>query len=117
MGLDVSAHLVYGIKLPEEFKISDDESYLEKLDNIFYPYKKEAPYPNLDLVHIGNCDEPEVIVVCKNKQYSVYWTAEPIDITKLNYINLNELDELEEFCKNHELIYDPKWYFGCYCSY
>ena len=85
MGLDVSAHLVYGIKLPEEFKVEDrDLLPIEAIEEIFYPYDMEKRYTGVEPVCIGSCDEPEIIIGLKN--ISVDWTAEAIDIENLDKI-------------------------------
>lgn len=112
MGLDISAHLVYGVKLPEEFKIEDEElSVEEAIDELFH-YSKPDSYPGLTPRFIGSCDEPEVIIGLK--EISVDWTAEPIEAGDLCKIYN---PTLVEFCKDFDIKYEPKWYLGCYVSY
>ncbi len=111
MGMDVCTHLVFGIKLPEEFKIDTDEkSYMEEFENIFY--STEKPYPNLDMVLIGDCQEPDIFIV--SEDYSAEWTASPIELDKLTPKYFNEL---EKFCRDFDIEFNPSWYLGCYVSY
>lgn len=116
MGIDVDANLVYGIKLPEEWKISDsDISAIEALEDIIYPYDGSSKYPNLDIVIIGDCDEPDLFIGCKSSNFSVRWTSIPIteDLT----VDDDELEELYQFMEDFSIKLSPSWHLGCYVSY
>ena len=112
MGMDVSAHLVFGVKLPESFKRDTDEFYYaEELENIFYS-SEGKPYPHLDLIHLGSCEEPDIIISCLD--YSVDWTSIPIDLDEMEP---RHFDELAKFCKDFDIEFKAEWYLGCYVSY
>jgi len=114
MGMSVYGELAFGIKLPEEFKLEDDEdcSVGEMLDEIFYPFDKPELYPHLNIVCIGNCDQPEYIIATVN--HSVEWGAIEINSDDLEPTHFGELGK---FCEDFDLDFDPKWYLGCYYSY
>ena len=112
MGMDMSAHLVYGIKLPENF--GGDDYTTEKVENIFYPFNEKKPYPSLEEVYLGDCDNPEIFITAFNK--AVSWLATPIELEELTD-DFDKDDELYKFCQDFNLEYDPRWYLGCYVSY
>lgn len=117
MGLDVTGILAFGVKLPEDFKITEDNSLYEDLDLLFYSYTEEpVKYKNLELVLIGDCDDPEYIVACKNSVYSVDWTAKPINFDELRVL-WNQVDELNQFKADFDIKLRSSWYLGCYSSY
>lgn len=118
MGLDVSGYLVYGIILPKEFVINDDDTYYEEaIENLFYPYDKEKPYPNLEPVSLGSCDEPEILIAYKNHIHSIYWYDNPMEIDLYKLVPPKDIGELQDFCFTFNLECKPKWYLGCYSSY
>ena len=120
MGIDVDAVLVFGIILPDEFIIVDEEneSVWEKLDEIFSPYKGESQYPGLEVVPIGTCDNPEYIVGLKKHIHSVSWgSAEAINIKNLEQLDWEQLLELGAFADEFDINQDAKWYLSSYTSY
>lgn len=115
MGMDCTAYLVFGIKLPEEFTLDDDDSPAwEKLEEIFYPYPKQ--YPLLEMITIGDCQQPEIIVACKSHIHNVYWTAKPIDIENLE-VDFQELCQLGQFANDFDIDATAGWHLGVYVSY
>ena len=118
MGMRYYAHLAFGIKLPEEFNIGDDDDVTpwEALDNLFNPYDERQPYPLLELVEFGTYDDPEFVIACKSHIHSVCWTAKPIKLESLD-INFNELSELGQFATDFDIDAVARWYLGVYMSY
>lgn len=109
----MSAHLTYGIKLPEEFKNEDEDYTLnEFIEEMLDSWPGSSKYKKLKTIFIGTCDELEIIV--STVDHCVDWTAEPIDLDELEP---RYLEELERFCKDFDLEFDPRWYLGCYVSY
>ena len=116
MGMDVTAYYVYGVKLPEEFGISDkDISDCEAIEDIFDPCDKPKPYPRLEAIMFGSYDFPVWIVAIKNSIYSCEWLADkPISVSW--GINTYDADELTKFCENFDIEEEPEHYLGCYVS-
>lgn len=117
MGMDCTAYLAFGIKLPKEFTFDDDSPAWEKLEEIFYPYERSKQYPLLEMITVGDCQEPEVIVACKSHIHSVDWTAEPIDIGDAMDLNFEELNQLGQFANDLDIDATAGWHLGVYVSY
>lgn len=106
--MNCSGILTYGIVLPPTFN-TGELSAGEFIEEVFYPYKGKTKYPNLEAVPIGYCDNDEWIISTVN--HSVEWTSVALELDELEPKHFNEL---EQFCKDFDIDYDPNWYLGCY---
>lgn len=111
--MDCSAVLAYGIKLPKDFSIVDDECPLEVLENEIHNGK----YDLLEVVTTGCVDEPQYIIAISRNTFYVDWTAEPIDVSELHisYTALKQLGDIKECFELSGVR--AKYYLGCYVSY
>lgn len=121
MGMDISAHLTYGIKIPKEFENSNEDieavGLSEFLEDLIDPWQpdKEKKYEGLEIVSVGYCDEPEFVIATIN--HSVVWTAVAIKLEDLTATDPDPADELYKFCNDLNIEYDPQWYLSCYYSH